>query len=242
MCYFLTFGQTEKGEYYNRGELVQYFITDEFILSSTIEEVNRRGKQFLVNISILNISDNRFDLIPDSIAAIIIKEDNENIAEVYTASEFKDKIKKGQLVESIVTGLSVGAAMAMQVAYPSPDATTVSTVSGKYGQPIGKVETKIYDGSNASNTANDISNLGRKLSNYHWDEVEQINEGYLMRHTLFPDKETSGFMYIKHQKGDTLEIIIPIKGKEYIFSWDIKKPQKQKKEFEKTKNWKDDMF
>lgn len=56
------------------------------------------------------------------------------------------------------------------------------------------------------------------------------NEGYLKKNTIHPGEGIVGFMNIKRIKGQTVKVTVPVNGTDYVFTWDVSKKKKVKRE------------
>lgn len=49
------------------------------------------------------------------------------------------------------------------------------------------------------------------------------DEGYLKKNTIHPGEGIVGYMFVKKQRGVTMEVQIPVNGVVFDYKWSIKK-------------------
>lgn len=51
------------------------------------------------------------------------------------------------------------------------------------------------------------------------DEQQVVRMGYLKKNTIYPGEAISGFVLIKWQRGNHLDVTLRIEGADYSYAW-----------------------
>ena len=175
------------------------------------------GKFFQIGIYMQNTGESPFTFDPELINSEMQKLYREIIElEVFTNEEFQEKIKKTQgwtmLLTSISNGINTGLASS-QTTYTTRNIGNYAT----YTVPM-----TTYNHS-AAYTAQVASNIQMNIMNEKMEEDIIIREeGYLKKHTIYPNEIILGYFNIKFvKKGEIMRLNIPIKDEIFSFSWDV---------------------
>lgn len=178
------------------------------------------GKYYQLGIYIRNNTDYTLDFIPDSVSATLLNKRGEASAmKVYTKEKLEKKIKRDQAWTAALTGLAVGLNAGMAGYSTSYQSYRVGNYY--YSQPV---TTYNYAAASAANMAasTQLYVMGQQMKN----DLKESTFGYLQRNTLHTDMSVSGFMNIKHQKGKTVIVTIPVGNEVFHFEWDVEKKRK----------------
>ena len=66
---------------------------------------------------------------------------------------------------------------------------------------------------------NQMMEMGKQMEN----DRKIRDEGYLKKNTIHPGEGIVGYMFVKKQRGVTMEVQIPVNGVVFDYKWSIKK-------------------
>ena len=72
---------------------------------------------------------------------------------------------------------------------------------------------------NAMIATNQMMEMGKQMEN----DRKIRDEGYLKKNTIHPGEGIVGYMFVKKQRGVTMEVQIPVNGVVFDYKWSIKK-------------------
>lgn len=171
------------------------------------------GKFYRLQIMIQNLSNNSFVFTPETVSSYCtLKDQSVNRMKVYTSESFQKMIRNKQMWAEALTGFSNG----LNAGMAGYSTSYVST-------PYGGYTVSTY---NPGNTAvanmiatNQMMEMGKQMEN----DRKIRDEGYLKKNTIHPGEGIVGYMFVKKQRGVTMEVQIPVNGVVFDFKWNIKK-------------------
>jgi len=218
--------------------------SDEMIeISMNLSKERQYGKYYIADIGIYNNTNQSFDFNPSKVEATIIRKGKQKEGEVLSHKDYMKKVKTRQ------TWQAVGKAMGEYSDASEAGKTTTDINSSTYGTYSGSSTTNYsnsYGGSlGSSRSTGTISgrsstygtstttdggvqymasqNAERKVKEFTNEQAQiskMLNQGYLKRNTLKAKDYLRGNLNIKYRKADEIEIVVPVNGKFYIFTWD----------------------
>ena len=202
-----------------------YFIDENGIeLGLNYYPVKDYGRYYRVDVSIVNNSDSRIDLIIKDLETGVRgsfrnKEKYKNL----TFEQYSKIVRRRQNGNAILMGFSTGLAVASggisysqsTSSYSGNDAVgnqysgSTSTYTSTYSPALATVQYQ-----QSQNNINSFSGEQEQRMNY-------INEGYLKDHTIFPNNTFEGYFLIPfHRKISGLDIVFNIEDMIFDFSKD----------------------
>jgi len=174
------------------------------------------GSYYQLKILIQNLTDSSFVFEPADVKAnLVTKRDEYEEMKVYTAQSLQKKIRKAQMWASVFMGLSAGL-----------NAASAGYSTSYVSSPYGGYTVQTYNAGNAAMAnmlaTNQMILMGKQMEN----DRKIRDEGYLKKNTIRPGEGIYGYMLVKKQKGKEMDVIIPINGKEYTYSWSLDKKKK----------------
>lgn len=174
------------------------------------------GSYYQLNILIQNLADSSFVFEPADVKAnLVTKWDEYEEMKVYTAQSLQKKIRNAQMWTAIAMGLSAGL-----------NAASAGYSTSYVSSPYGGYTVQTYNAGNAAMAnmfaTNQMILMGKQMEN----DRKVRDEGYLKKNTIRPGEGIYGYMLVKKQKGKKMDVTIPIKGKEYAYSWSLAKKKK----------------
>lgn len=169
------------------------------------------GKFYKLQIIIYNKTDKSYTFEPDSINSYCtLKNESYNQMKVYTSESFQKMIKNKQAWATAFMGFANGLNAGMA-------ANSTSYVSTPYG---GYTANTYNTGSAAIANmiaTNQMIEMDKQMKN----DLAIKDEGYLKKNTIHPEEGIIGYMFVKRQKGKTMDVIIPINNTSYRYRWNI---------------------
>ena len=214
---------TVMSEYYD-GRLWTYRQIGDFVVGMTnYEEKDDYGKYYQIAIFIKNLSDTSVTFEPEQITSTLYRKNNDIIPLiVYSYDEYMKKVKTTQAWSMALLGFSAGMNAGM-AGYQ----TTYTTTYGANHIPYTQVHTTYnYAAASAANMAASIQMM--TLSKLMADDRNTKSQGYLKITTIHPNEGIIGYMNIKHKKGLSMTVNIPVGGQVYSFDWDVTKKKGRK--------------
>lgn len=195
---------------YRYGHLWNFINTEGFIVGTTMEKISSYGKYYQVAIYLKNLGDTAYTFDPANVFAQVVKEGGSGFgAKVYTYEAFSKKVKNRQKWEmglyAFTEGLSAGLAGYSYTHTPHGTYTTYSPGMSAIASSV---------------AANNIDALDQRMK----QDRAIATDGYLRKHTLYPDEGLIGVMNIKRGYGETTLVVdIVINHQFYTFQWDVGK-------------------
>ena len=203
---------------YNDGQLWAYRQIGDFVvgMSNHIEK-DDYGDNYQIMICIKNLSENSSLFDPSLVTSTLInKKDETEELKVYTYEQYMKKVKNSQAFTSALTRISNG----LNVMTAGRETTRSTKHNGKESRT--EVHTTYNSGAASAACIAASTNIMTQ-SKMMADDRKTISQGYLKKTTIHPDEGIMGYMNIKHQKGLTMTVNIPIEGQVFSFDWDIAK-------------------
>lgn len=204
---------------YNDGRLWAYRQIGDFVVGMTnYLEKDDYGKNYQILIFIKNLGATSTLFDPSLVTSTLVNKHGETEKmKVYTYERYMKKVKSQQAWAMALTGLAAG-----MNAGAAGYQTTYTTTYGAGRMPYTQVHTTYnYAAASAANMAatTQMMTLSKMMS----DDKKTISQGYLKKTTVHPDEGIIGYMNIKHEKGASMTVNIPIGGQVFSFDWDIAK-------------------
>lgn len=198
----------------NQGTDYRYYINDSGIeVGAYLYPTSDYGKYFKVDVTIVNNSKNRINFLPSEIE-VNVKGNVRNV-EKYISVSYDDYLKKverrqkrNEFWTSVATGLSAGL---------SGNTYSQSNSYGDYGYSTTYTTTYSPALTNFQ-FQQGMENLNR-LQQEQGKRMKFISEGYLKKHTLFPNTTLEGYFLIPfHRNITSVDVVFYIAGKKFDFS------------------------
>ena len=208
-------------EYIN-GRLWAYRNIGNFVVGMTnYEEKDDYGKYYQIHIYINNLGKESVTFNPEEITSSLVTKKGETIdLVVYSHEQFMKKVKRSQAWAMALTSFSTGLNAGM-----AGYSTTYTTAYGVNGMPYTQISTH-YNAAAASaanmTAQTQIATLGKIME----EDKKAKEQGYLKINTIHSGEAIIGYMNIKHKRGTTMTINIPINGEVYSFDWNLIKKKK----------------
>ena len=213
--------RTKLETFIDEGSAFKYYIDDgEIKIGTTVSIVREYGKYFKIDISIINKSTNRFDFEPSQIE-VIVKGDIRK-KDKYKQLSFSDYNKKVERRQAFATGLVAGLNGFNEGYSAGNNYSTNTSTNWDKGYPqTTTTQTESYSPTLANiqrqqnqNNLNEMLEAGNK-------DIKYIREGYLKRHTLFPNTALEGYILVPYNRKITDGgVIVNIGDKKFDFSGD----------------------
>ena len=208
---------------YHDGRLWAYRQMGSFVVGMTnYVDKDGYGKNYQILIFIKNLGENSVLFDPSLVTSTYVNKHGEaEEMQVYTYEEYMKKVKKQQTWAMALTGFAAG-----MNAGAAGYQTTYTTTYGVGRVPYTQVHTTYnYAAASAANMAatTQMMTLSKMMS----DDKKTISQGYLKLTTIHPDEGIIGYMNIRHRKGVSMTVSIPIENQVFSFDWDITKKKKK---------------
>lgn len=222
---------TEITKQYVRGNT--WLIYNKNALSVCMNNTMTRGygKWFQINISIANYSPFPVVFDPETITAILAKDENRTKPlEVYSYQRYMKKVQRRQNLALSLLSIAEGFAAA-----GAGYSTTTSRTNYSYGgTSYGSSGISAYGGRGSITTrtttydqlaayqaqviaANNVNNYSMALA----EERIELGKNYLLKTTINPGETISGYINIKRKSGKMMRCTLNIGGAQYNFDWSI---------------------
>lgn len=169
------------------------------------------GKFYRLQIMIQNLSNNSFVFTPETVSSYCtLKDQSVNSMKVYTSESFQKMIRNKQMWAEALTRFANG----LNAGMAGYSTSYVST-------PYGGYTVSTYNPANAAvanmMATNQMMEMGKQMEN----DRRIRDEGYLKKNTIHPGEGIVGYMFVKKQKGVTMEVQIPVNGVVFDYKWNI---------------------
>ena len=167
---------------------------------------------FIVGVS-NKLTNNSFVFTPETVSSYCtLKDRSVNRMKVYTSESFQKMIRNKQMWAEALTGFAKGLNAGMA-------GYSTSYVSSPYGG----YTVSTYNPGNAAVAnmiaTNQMMEMGKQMEN----DRKIRDEGYLKKNTIHPGEGIVGYMFVKKQRGVTMEVQIPVNGVVFDYKLSIKK-------------------
>lgn len=204
---------------YNDGRIWAYRQLGDFVVGMTnYVDKDDYGKYYRIVVFIKNLGNSSVTFEPEKITSVIYNKNNDTIPlNVYSYDAYMKRVNQTQNLSMALLGVSAGF-NASQAGYQ----TTYTTTFGANNVPYTQIHTTYnYAAASAANMAATTQMMTlRKLME---DDRNTKSQGYLKITTIHPDEGIIGYMNIKHKKGQSMTVYIPVDGQVYSFDWDVTK-------------------
>lgn len=229
--------------FFKDGNTYQYYVHNGISVTMGLSIKKNYGKYYEVAIAIENLTGSSFNFDPNNISAKILKGDSYSYVSAISAYDYMKKVNKRQSWNTALVAMGQYSA-ANQAGYSSSSttstttgyATTYGNASGYYGDTsfnasgnsttYGTATTNSYTQSyNGAAAYAAQQNANRNVSNYQNQQYQikqSLNQGYLKLNTIPNNYRIVGYVNVKHEKGDSMTITIPVNGTDYDFLWKCK--------------------
>lgn len=214
-----------------------YYQMNGIFLAVNLTAENEAGKYYVASITIANNGNKPILFETEKLTCIVDQNGKSNNCKVYSSEEFSNVVGKklrsrsfwNALGESLATtnaGVSTSTTTNTSAGYVNSAAVGADNngnvavgVGSSYGANSSSSQTQNYSRSDqyqADQNANkNIAQYNSQLDQYK----QALDEGYLKSNEVAPGQTITGNVNIKYQKGDTLQLNIPISGVIYSFIW-----------------------
>lgn len=175
---------------------------------STTTSKDQYGKFYQLKLSISNHSGKSYTFDPGEIRTYVIDDEFCDLVTTYTAQRFQKKMRNKQAWTKFFNDMNAALA-AWNTEY-----TVQSLDNNVWVTPTTK-----YDAAAALQATADNQYLRDRMN----EDRRTRDAGYLKKNTIHPNETILGYMNIKFLKGKQMNMIIPFKGKQYVFIWDVTK-------------------
>ncbi len=202
-----------------------YFIHENGIeLGINYYPVKYYGRYYRVDVSIVNNSDFRIDLIIKDLETTVLgriknKEKYKNL----TFEQYNKIVRRRQNGNAILMGFSAGLAMASGgISYSqSTSSYTGNDATGNQYSGSSTYYTSTYSPALTSLQYEQSYNKINSFSGEQKQRMNYINEGYLKDHTIFPNNTFEGYFLVPfHRKITGLDILFNIENMIFDFNYD----------------------
>ena len=219
------------------GEQFLYYQMNGIFLAVKITAENEVGKYYVASIALGNNGNKPILFETEKLTCTVDQDSKSYNCKVYSSDEFSNIVGKklrsrsfwNALGESLATtnaGVSTSTSTNTSAGYVNSAAVGADNngnvavgVGSSYGANSTSSQTQNYSRSDqyqANQTANkNISQYNGQLDQYK----QAVDEGYLKSNEVAPGQTITGNVNIKYQKGDRLQLNIPISGVIYSFIW-----------------------
>lgn len=171
------------------------------------------GSYYQLNILIQNLTVSPFVFEPADVKAYLVTNwDEYEDMKVYTAQTLQKKIRNAQMWTSVLVGFSAGL-----------NSASAGYSTSYVSSPYGSYTVQTYNAGNVAMAnmlaTNQMILMGKQMEN----DRKVRDEGYLKKNTIRPGEGIYGYMLVKKRRGKEMDVIIPINGKEYTYSWLLSK-------------------
>jgi hypothetical protein len=231
--------QVEKGYFYKDGILVQYGISNGYIVTAAIGESEFLKNHQLCYISIENYNSKRVDFFPENISAFL--NDRKLYFQSLSYSEYDRKIEKkqnlitffvalGEYSEAMNAGQTNITTNYNGMSYSRTGGYFFNSSFG-FGMNTrtysnGSVNTSINNNAISYFARKDAENTINNLTNEFASIREVVNQGYLKSNTIFPNQRVNGYVSFEFNESWNYEVSIPVGSENFKFTWPFT-PEKQ---------------
>lgn len=221
----------------SNGTQFLYYQMNGIFLAVNLTAENEVGKYYVASIALGNNGNKPILFETEKLTCTVNQDSKSYICKVYSSEEFSNVVGKklrsrsfwNALGESLATtnaGVSTSTTTNTSAGYVNSAAVGADNngnvavgVGSAYGENSSSSQTQSYSRSDqyqADQNANkNISQYNSQLDQYK----QALDEGYLKSNEVAPGQTITGNVNIKYQKGDTLQLNIPISGMIYTFVW-----------------------
>lgn len=228
------------------GTTWEYYSTNGLFLAVTPLIQRDYGKYITLNIVLTNYAPDPIQINPESIIAFKTYKGKQDKLETLSSDDYSRRINRSQQWSSFFNSLGEGLA-ASGAGYSSSTSNTntvyannsyssgVGAVVGTGGAALGAYSSNTTNLGVVNSTTTTASYNGaaayqaqmiasQRINNYNaaLNQERQVKEeGYLRQNTINSGETISGYVNVKYEKADKIEVYIDINTIKYPFSWSI---------------------
>lgn len=179
------------------------------------------GKYYQITIMIQNLTDSAYTFDPAAVHTSLNGKYGENVQlQVYTNEVYQKKVKRSRAWSAALYGFAAGL-NAGSAGYQTSYVPTRGYGGYTYLQPV---TTYNYAAASQANMlmTDQMMIMGKQMEN----DRKIREEGYLKKTTIHSGEGIYGYMNIKRVKGNSMCIVVPINGTDYVFNWNVAKKKK----------------
>jgi hypothetical protein len=237
---------SQKKTFSKDGTKWEYYSTNGLFLAVSPIIQRDYGKYITLNIVLTNDSPDPIQINPGSIIAYKSYKGQKDKLLTLTNDDYAKKVNRSQQWSSFFNALGEGMA-ASNAGYSSSTSNTNSayanssystgavSVVGTGGSALGVYNNNTINNGVVNTTTNTASFNGaaayqanmianQRISDYNaaLNQERQVREeGYLKQNTINPGETVSGYVHIKYEKADEVDVYIEISTIKYPFTWVI---------------------
>ena len=224
--------------YFIDGVLYKYYNRNGIVLTMNVSAERNYGKYFVANISIQNLTGDRFEFLPSEIKALHMIDGGSISAQVLNSEEYMKIVDRRQSWNSLLVSFGQTTS-AMNAGYSTSSTNTniQGNINQEYSGQIGSTsetyqgntnsyvnvnvnsQTQSFDGSAQYAARQNASKNIAAYNSQQYQVRENLNAGYLKRSTIFNEQHVFGHINITFDKVNQVIIIVPINGENYCFPW-----------------------
>ena len=229
----------EYGTYAQDGEVIQYMVYKDVMVSVHMQQTDEYGKYFTVDMDVSNYGSRPVVVDPTKFSAssFFIKKKARKGLNILTAEEYDKKVKRSQAWK---TFLVVAAEVAVVAAAAALDAHAAKERDEYYRHhryaprrhhyyhhrySTYRYHHSDYDGFATIATTGIAAVVTAGMVSEDKAKREELQAGYTKLNTVNPGENYTSYFNIKYEKTDNLEVRIGVNGCDYPFSfeWQDKK-------------------
>lgn len=212
---------TETDSYYQKGEEYKVIENDGIVLIANLNQVKQYGKYYQISLIIENATDTRFEFDPSLITGKYItnkREKKEKCAVVFSYEDYVRKARKRINTASALAGIGIG----LQSFSTAPTSTVTYSDNTGYRSNL-----NVYNQYEKSRQIQDLTDRASEAEYQSREFVESMKDNYLLRETMFPKTSLAGYIFLKYEKCDVVDVVISLAGNDYKLSWTFEKEDEE---------------
>ena len=223
-----------------------YYLENGVSVTASLSTINTYGKYYQVNLEIENFTGKDFTFFPNQLVGFLTKYQKDKKTGVVSlkgqekavflsSDEYLQKVNNRQAWATAITNLALNQ-RAQSAGYSSSVTTTaVAGTSNSYGSArdyynnridvkaktnysgVGVSATQSYDGNAAYQAQKDVDKTMQDYNEQLYQIKSVLNQGYMKANTIENRQRITGYVNIKYENADKLELLVPVNGKYYSF-------------------------
>lgn len=208
---------TETDSYYRKGEEYKVIENNGIVLIANLNQIKQYGKYYQISLIIENATDTRFEFDPAFITGKYVinkKRRKEKNAIVFSYEDYASKARKRINTASAFAGIGIG----LQAFSSEPSNTITYSDNTGYRSNL-----NVYNQYEKNRQIQDLTDRASETEYRSREFVESMKDNYLLRETMFPDTSLAGYIFLKYEKCDKMDIVIKLNGNDYKLTWIFEK-------------------
>jgi len=236
--------------FYKDGLAKSYYLENGISVTCSMSSLRMYGKYYQINIEIENLTGKNFVFSPNNVIALlttyqtdkktkIISVKEQRKGNILTSDEYISKVNNSQNILSAIKSFGERSSAERAGYSSSVNTTNVNSNTNSYGSirdyynknglvasgysntnVSGKSVTQNYNGALAYMAQENADKKIQAFDEQLYQIKSELNQGYLKINTLEHRQRLIGFINLKFEKSDKIEILIPVNGKFYSFKYD----------------------